>query len=63
MVYSTSPSASVLLTLVGIGAVIALVDGRADHPAAGEQQQFGEEDRADQQAERQIFQEALAQLG
>ena len=36
---------------------------RPDHPGADHQQQFGQEHDADQHADRQILQEALAQLG
>ena len=52
-----------MLAIGGIGAVIACGDVRADHPAADDQQQLGEEDRADQRADRQVLQEALPQLG
>ena len=59
------PSASVLVTLAigGIGAVIDPADRRRDGPAADHQQQLGEEDHADQRADRQVLQEALPQLG
>ena len=36
---------------------------RTQHPAARDQQQFGEEDRANQQADRKVFNEALPQFG
>ena len=48
---------------VGIGARDGARHARPDHPGADHQQQLRQQHDADQRAERQVLQEALAQLG